>query len=533
MKAKARWESLAREKKIPVAKIAPEALLNRALHFYQAHSYETALGEMSQIEGYPRQSYPAQYAGEPWVDDLYFHRGMCHFRLKQYPRAVEVFDLVLSHSRVESMAEKSLFWLFQALIRSGRKKEALKAGSLLQASYPRSSWLPQALHLQAAVYEDMGETAQAFSLYGEVAEKFPQSPFRFPALWNAGWLRYREKGYSTASQTWDRLKELDPHSRWTEKAMYWLGKSSEKMGQAREAEEMYGQLQRNFPTSYYSQLASSRGRALLSSKGSFPALQDPTLSPLGEVNTNSSGSRGSHIEKGRNLVRLFLLPLAVEELEAAEGVGASRDEIWMEISRLYREAEEYYRSNLLVRRKFTLKPLSRLSTEREKTLYRLAYPLGNPSLIHRYAQIQNLDPSLLCAVILEESRFHSQAVSPAGAKGWMQVLPRTGTQIARELKIPRFSEDQLFDPEMNVRLGSWYLSKLLEEFGGKVHLALAAYNAGPHAVRKWMANAPSSTEDEFVENIPYWETRNYVIRVISSAQVYRTLYRPPEKPVQP
>jgi soluble lytic murein transglycosylase len=115
----------------------------------------------------------------------------------------------------------------------------------------------------------------------------------------------------------------------------------------------------------------------------------------------------------------------------------------------------------------------------------------------------------------------------------MQVLPRTGTQIARELKIPRFSEDQLFDPEINVRLGSWYLSKLLEEFGGKVHLALAAYNAGPHAVRKWMANAPSSTEDEFVENIPYWETRNYVIRVISSAQVYRTLYRPPEKPVQP
>jgi len=116
----------------------------------------------------------------------------------------------------------------------------------------------------------------------------------------------------------------------------------------------------------------------------------------------------------------------------------------------------------------------------------------------------------------------------------MQVMPQTGRQIARELKIRRFSEEQLFDPAVNIRLGSWYFARMLEEFGGKVHLALAAYNAGPQAVRKWLAAAPSSTEDEFVESIPYAETRNYVIRVLSSAQVYRFLYWPqPEKPVQP
>ena len=116
----------------------------------------------------------------------------------------------------------------------------------------------------------------------------------------------------------------------------------------------------------------------------------------------------------------------------------------------------------------------------------------------------------------------------------MQVMPQTGRQIAKELKVRPFSEDQLFDPAVNIRLGSRYFAKMLEEFEGKVHLALAAYNAGPQAVRKWLASSLSSAEDEFVENIPYLETRNYVIRVIGSAQVYRLLYCPqPDSPAQP
>jgi len=270
------------------------------------------------------------------------------------------------------------------------------------------------------------------------------------------------------------------------------------------------------------------------SKGPFPLPQDRPLSPFLEMKTNSSGTKVAHLEKGRLLARLTLLPLAVEELEAAEGEGANLEGLWMEISRLYREAEEFYRSNLLVRRKFALKPLIDRPSEKERSLYVLAYPLGNPSLVHRYSQNRNLDPSLLFALILEESRYQVQAVSPAGARGLMQVMPQTGRRIAKELKIHRFSEEQLFDPAVNIRLGSWYFARMLEEFGGKVHLALAAYNAGPHVVRKWLAAARSPGEDEFVENIPYTETRNYVIRVMGSAQVYRFLYWPqPEKPVQP
>jgi soluble lytic murein transglycosylase len=109
----------------------------------------------------------------------------------------------------------------------------------------------------------------------------------------------------------------------------------------------------------------------------------------------------------------------------------------------------------------------------------------------------------------------------------MQIMPGTGQQIARRLKVQPFSNGLLFDSEMNLRLGSWYLGNLLAEFKGQEALALAAYNAGPQVVREWMAKNPSAREDEFVEDIPYAETRNYVIRVLGSAGVYRALYRSP------
>jgi soluble lytic murein transglycosylase len=533
-KARTRWEFLIQEKKAPEEKISPEALFHRALQFYQANSFEAALREMNQIKGYPPQSYPSYYAGEPWVDDLYFHRGMGYFRTKQYSKAIELFDLLIRHSRNEGMAEKSVFWKFQTQARSGRKEEALNTFSLFQAAYPQSSFLAQTLYLKATVHEDLGELEKAVSTYREVGEKFPQSPYRFAALWSAGWLPYQKNDLLPALQTWDQLKKMEPPSRWMEKLLYWGGKALEKSGRPREAEEHHARLSRDFPHSYYRQLISLRGRAPLAPKGPFPVLQDPPLPPFLEVKADSSGAKAVHLEKGRLLTRMALLPLAAEELEAAEGEGANLEEMWMEISRLYREAEEYHRSNLLVRKKFTLKSLSGQPSDKERSLYRLAYPVGNPSLVDRYAQARNLDPALLCALILEESRFQVQAVSPAGARGLMQVMPQTGKRIARELKIRRFSGEQLFDPAVNIRLGSWYFARMLEEFGGKVHLALAAYNAGPHMVRKWLANGRSAGDDEFVENIPYPETRNYVIRVMGSAQIYRFLYWPqPEKPAQP
>jgi len=522
--AKRIGDSLIREKSLPVGKVPPEALYRRALHFYRAHLHELALREMEGLEGFSAKAYPKSYAGEPWVDELYFHRGMSLFRLKRYPMAAEVFALIVRHSRNEETTEKSFFWLARALFRQDRKEEALKTLSRHQKKYPRGPSMDQALFLRARIHEERKEISRAVAYYRQMAEGFSHSSLRFQAMWQSGWLLFREGKTSEAIQAWDHLQALGPNSPWMEKALYWKGRALKGSGRAPEAEEIFQQLLRNFPNSYYGVLAATPGGILLSGKEPPAILNERSLVPFSALKSQAEGWRNLHLEKGRLLLRLGLPSAAIEELEAAEEEAKTFGETTLEISRLYREAGEYHRSTFLVRKNFTLKPLADFPPEDGLSLYLLAYPLGNGIWVNQYAKEGNVDPALLCGVILEESRFNAQAVSPAGARGLMQVLPSTAKQIVQQMQIQTYSEELLFDPGLNLRLGSFYLARLLEEFGGRPTLALAAYNAGPHMVREWMARAPGSRDDEFVENIPYMETRNYVIRVISSARIYRMLY---------
>jgi soluble lytic murein transglycosylase len=522
-KAKTRGNSLVLEKNLVKEKIPPEALFRRSLQFYQAYLPEAALREMERIEGFPSPAYPPQYSGEHWIDELYFYRGMCFFRLKQYAKAVEAFDLVVANSRADEMAEKTLFWMTRALFRLGRKGEALNTLALLQASYPQGALSDQTFNLKARIFEDQEDLPRAISLYREMAEKFPQSSLRFSALWQSGWLLFRSQDFPGAIQVWDGLLALHPAPLWEEKVLYWKGRALQRLGKNQEAHGNFQRLRQNYPASFYNRLASATGRPLMTDKRNSVVLRDRPLPSLLTSSAQPPGMRNLNLEKGRLLARLGLLSAAVAELEAAEE-GIAAEEMRLEISRLYREVGEYYRSASLVRKKMSPKPLAENLSERERVLYLLAYPLGYPSWINQFAQKENLDPAFLTAVILEESRFDPQAVSPAGARGLMQVLPATANQIVKRVKVDAYSDNLLFDPETNLRLGSWYLSSLLEEFKGKEIGALAAYNAGPHMAREWLAKDPTAPEDEFVENIPYAETRNYVIRVLGSARVYRMLY---------
>jgi soluble lytic murein transglycosylase len=522
-KAKTLWESLVKEKNLTEEKIPPEALFRRSFQFYQALLPEAALREMQRIEGFPPQAYPAQYSGERWIDELYFYRGMCFVRLKQYAKAVEAFDLVVANSRTDEMAEKSLFWMIRALFRLGRKGEALNTLALLQASYPRGALIDQAFYVKARIFEDQEDLPQAISLYREMAEKFPQSSLRYSALWQSGWLLFRSQDFPAAIRAWDGLLALHPMPLWEEKVLYWKGKALQRLGMDQEAEGNFQQLRQSFPASYYNRFVSAAGRPLAAGKRNSAPLKDQPLPSILSPQAQPQEMRNVNLEKGRLLARLGLLSAAVGELEAAEE-GIAAEEMRLEISRLYRVVGEYHRSAILVRKKMSPRPLAGSPSEKQRALYLLAYPLGYPSWINQYAQKRNLDPAFLSAVILEESHFDPQALSPAGARGLMQVLPATASQIVQREKVNAYSESLLFDPEVNLRLGSWYLSSLVEEFRGREIGALAAYNAGPHVVREWLAKNPTAPEDEFVENIPYAETRNYVIRVLGSTQVYRRLY---------
>jgi len=141
------------------------------------------------------------------------------------------------------------------------------------------------------------------------------------------------------------------------------------------------------------------------------------------------------------------------------------------------------------------------------------------------ATAKSLDPYLMAALIAQESTFDARVRSAANAYGLMQILPSTGRRYAPRLGIKPFATSKLTDPDTNIRIGMAYFSDLVQKFNGEVARALAAYNAGDGRVVKWIAERGSIDRDEFVDDIPFPETQNYVKRILGTAEDYRALYR--------
>lgn len=159
-----------------------------------------------------------------------------------------------------------------------------------------------------------------------------------------------------------------------------------------------------------------------------------------------------------------------------------------------------------------------------RVLERRTYKLKYPELIKLYSVEYSLDPYLVASVIHIESSNKKDAVSSAGALGLMQVMPETGKWIAGKLAVEPFSSDMLFEPELNIRFGCWYLEFLTERFKQDRFLVLAAYNAGHGNVEKWLKD-PLLSKDGQLTDIPFRETKNYVEKVQRAYEKYKRLYK--------
>jgi soluble lytic murein transglycosylase len=151
------------------------------------------------------------------------------------------------------------------------------------------------------------------------------------------------------------------------------------------------------------------------------------------------------------------------------------------------------------------------------------YPLRHGDALRSAAQKENLDPALVAALICQESTFDERAKSVVGARGLMQIMPYTGRPLARELGM-KFNPKMLHEAETSLTFGTRYFRQMLERFSSRPEAALAAYNAGPHRVDRWLAPNPAIRSDEFAESIPFTETRNYVMIILGAREQYRKLY---------
>jgi soluble lytic murein transglycosylase len=193
----------------------------------------------------------------------------------------------------------------------------------------------------------------------------------------------------------------------------------------------------------------------------------------------------------------------------------------MALATMLNEVGAYHHALRLARARFRDK-LERTGGIVDPSLWKVAYPTGLLPMIKDQGA-SAVDPYLVAAIIREESQYDWQAVSRVGAIGLMQVMPGTASNVAKRLGLPAIGRDDLFDQETNIQIGVRYVEQLLEQFSGNVALTIAAYNAGPIVVRSWIALHPGRSQDEFIELIPYQETRQYVKRVLRSYKEYRRL----------
>ncbi len=154
----------------------------------------------------------------------------------------------------------------------------------------------------------------------------------------------------------------------------------------------------------------------------------------------------------------------------------------------------------------------------------LLYPLHYSEYIKMYSVKYGVDPLLIAAMIKVESRYYKDAESHKGARGLMQITPNTGKWISEQIVIEDYHSDLLYEPEVNIMMGCWYVSNLKKQFNNNIKLVLAAYNGGSGNVEKWLNNISYSIDGESLQDIPFDETKKYVEKVYKNYRMYKTLY---------
>lgn len=189
----------------------------------------------------------------------------------------------------------------------------------------------------------------------------------------------------------------------------------------------------------------------------------------------------------------------------------------------YSAIENFHRSSYIAQTAFS-KLRSDHGMEGVRFVWEHAYPRAFRDFVEKHSKEYTIPTELTWSIMRTESQFRKDAISPVGALGLMQIMPITGSRVAKILKISSFSPQSLLQPETSIQIGTRYLKRLMDQFDGVIPLVAAGYNAGPHRVHNWLSTFGSLDTDEFIEHIPFIETRNYVKKVVSSCQIYSRLY---------
>lgn len=452
-------------------------------------------------------------ADQAWKGRAQFELGKVYYGKRDYRSARAAFRKAYKEYRVpKGMLEEA-----RSEIRLGADLGGARRFEAFAKAYPSISGAAEGLWQAAMAYERRGHPKNAGRVFKHLARRYPKSDFSEKALWRAGYLEFKRGRYEEAARDFLLLANRTEENYLRDQGYYWAGKCYQRLDREEEWAYWLGRASESFPASYYS----ARARAA-----------------LGEIDETYP-----YVPEDRTSVEAGYAPtpaLVRGDLLAALG-------LYREATSEYRSTEDAYRRNRfalndLLHRYERINAMDRalrisnylLNLDRNNGVpmslasFRRLYPTYYWGSVYKSAQETNLDPNLILAIMRQESAFNHQAISSAGARGLMQLMPATGRDMAKKVRVKGFKVDDLWQPNMSIRLGSEHLSDHLAYFGKtdeprQLGLALSAYNAGLEPARRWSRRLPKDDVDEFVESIPYRETRNYVKLVYRNYQVYSYL----------
>ena len=531
---------------------AAEALANVYYNMPTAAEADAAYTELKRLPSAPPPT-PAQRKT----------RADLLMKAKRYNDAVDEYRELASHATPELRPSAELAFA-DAMHRSGRNREAkteladlpgatadqnaqrlyilgevawasndndefYRTVNELRQAAPTSTWLEQALLSVANLHLVHHEYDQALDAFRELQQRFPTGSRASYAHWKAAWLTLRFGRNQEAKKQFDEQIGMYPSGNETSAALYWRARLAEEDNQPGMARAYYQKLSDRFRNYYYAELGRERLQKLPQvpdPPGEYPLLDHiPPLEHGDKVTLSELPTDDLHLQKAELLGNGGLVDFAVRELLAAASADGGN---WgaAETAQLYIDTGHYDRAIEVMKHSVPSYFAVDIPTL-PRAYWEALFPRPYWADLKRFSLANGLDPYLVASLIRQESEFNPLAVSRANALGLMQLLPKTGKVVAHQVSLKHYTPAQLFVPPVNLQLGTRYFRGMVDKFGGSFQHALAAYNAGSDRVEEWMGQGPYRDSPEFVESIPFTETREYVQAIMRNAAVYKQLYGAP------
>jgi soluble lytic murein transglycosylase len=439
------------------------------------------------------------------------------FHLGRYTTAHRAIDPLVDGSAPEAVRAEAAFYHLSILRQARRHTDYRQEARAFLDEFPDHPFAARTLDELGTHYILEDEDATAADIFAELYRAYPSSSYAGRAAWKSGWWAYKAGDYAMTVETFESavgtVGRVSYRSWW----LYWAARAHMQLGDRDRAIAGYRRTIADYRNSYYGRLAVHQLEALLA-----PGARPVSPTSLDLPSTITPGRLPSNATLVEALLSVGLYEDALGELYRAERAEGPSSVI---------EATRAYALNRIGRLRPAITAMRRAYPEFMATggealpreILTVIFPVDHWDLIRKYADAHDLDPFLMTALIAQESTFQADVRSPANAWGLMQVLPRTGRRVAGRLGIRPFTTWRLTEPEVNIRIGMRYFKDLITEFGDPVP-ALAAYNAGESRVRLWRRERPTMAVDEFIDDIPFPETMNYIKRVMGTAEDYRLLY---------